>query len=136
MRNSLRAVGYRMEKRSYPRIEISHPVIYFPDVHPRPKIAKTLDLSMGGTKIESRYGLVKDEGLKITICTDSEVLKCRGKVVHVTGMEDGRMEAGIEFEELSKGDRIYLGQYLSYMMDRQARASTENGCGEFRVHEE
>ena len=125
-----------MERRSCPRIEISHPVIYLPDVHPRPKIAKTLDLSMGGTRIESRYGLVKDEGLKITICTDSEVLKCRGKVVHVRDMDDGRMEAGIEFEELSKGDRIYLGQYLSYVIDRQTRVPTENGWEGFCVHEE
>lgn len=109
-----------MERRNYPRVKVSHPVIYLPDVYPRPKIAKTVDMSMGGTKIETLYSLAENEGLEITICTDSEVIKCRGKVVHIMGPENGKMKAGIEFEELSKGDRIYLGQYLSYVMEQQA----------------
>jgi len=116
-----------MERRSYPRVEVSHPVIYHLDVYPRPRIAKTVDISMGGTKIESPYNLSQDEGVKVTICTDSEVIKCRGKVVYVTETEDGRVRAGIEFRELSKGDRIYLGQYLSYVMERQEANFVEEG---------
>ena len=108
-----------MERRSYPRVELSHPVIYYADIYSRPKIAKTVDISMGGTKIETLYSLAKDEGLQITICTDSQVIKCRGKVVYVTGPRNGKMKAGIEFEELSKGDRIYLGQYLSYVVEQR-----------------
>ena len=116
-----------MERRSSPRVEVSHPVIYLPDVYPRPRIAKTVDISMGGTKIESPHSLTKDEGLKITICTDSEVIKCRGKVVYVTVAGDGRVRAGIEFKELWKGDRIYLGQYLSYVLERQEINFVEEG---------
>lgn len=109
-----------MERRNDPRVEVSHPVIYFPDVYPRPKIAKTVDLSMGGTKIESQYSLTKDEGLALTICTDSEVVKCRGKVVYVIGSEADKLHAGIRFEELSKGDELYLRQYLSYIIGQRA----------------
>ena len=34
------------ERRSYPRVEVSHPVLYFTDIYPRPKAASTVDLSI------------------------------------------------------------------------------------------
>jgi len=125
-----------MERRNHPRVEVSHPVIYLPDVYPRPKIARTVDISMGGTKIESPHSLTQDEGLRVTICTDSEVIKCHGKVVYVTGVGDGRVLAGIEFEGLSRGDRIYLGQYLSYVMERQGQSPVEERSEGRRIHED
>jgi len=125
-----------MERRNHPRVEVSHPVIYLPDVYPRPRIAKTVDISMGGAKIESPYNLTQDEGLKVTICTDSEVIKCHGKVMYVTRSGEGKIFAGIEFEGLSKGDRIYLGQYLSYVMERQSRGPGEERFEERRIHDD
>jgi c-di-GMP-binding flagellar brake protein YcgR len=125
-----------MERRSCPRVGVTHPVIYHPDVYPRPRIAKTVDISMGGTKIESPYRLNQDEDVKVTICTDSEVIKCRGKVVYVAGTEDGRVQAGIQFRELSKGDRIYLGQYLSYVMERQEASFVTEGSPKPRISDD
>ena len=107
-----------VEKRSYPRIEAFHNVLYSMEIHPKPTIGLTVDLSMGGAKIESLQALRKNERLKISIGIESQVIRCRGKVVYVSGPENGKMKAGIRFEELSKGDEVYLRQYLSYVMQR------------------
>jgi len=112
-----------MERRTYPRVEVSHTVLYFIDFYPRPTIASTLDLSLGGTKIESLYSLNKDEGLGISIAIRFQVIKSRGKVVYVLEQEAGKIEAGIQFEEMPEHDRRYLRQYLFQVMEKQARGS-------------
>ena len=86
-----------IERRNRPRVKISHSILYSSDVYPRPKVASTLDLSLGGTKIESPYNLTRDEGLEITIAIHPQAIKCRGKVMHVLWPENGKIEAGIQF---------------------------------------
>ena len=102
-------------------MEVSHPVLYRTDVYPRPKVASTLDLSMGGTRIETPYRLIKGERLEISIAIDPQVIKCRGKVVHIQWSDGERLKAGIRFKELSSHDRLFLGQYISYVMEKQER---------------
>jgi len=109
-----------LEKRIHPRIEVSHTALYSEDIYPRLTIASILDLSMGGTKIETLYGLNKGEQLEITIGIQSGSIKCRGKVIHVSLPENGKVKAGIQFGELSERDRLFLRQYLSHLMDQQA----------------
>jgi hypothetical protein len=107
-----------LEKRIHPRIEVSSTVLYSKDIYPRLTIASILDLSMGGTKIETLYGLNKGEELEITIGIQSGSIKCRGKVVHVSLPQKGRVKAGIQFEELSPHDKLLLRQHLSYLIER------------------
>jgi len=109
-----------LEKRIHPRIEVSHAALYSKDIYPRQTIASILDLSMGGTKIETFYGMRRGDRLEITIGTRPEAIKCRGKVIHVSLPENGKVKAGIEFEELSAHDKLYLGQYLSYLMKQRS----------------
>ena len=108
-----------MERRNYPRWGVSHPVLYFTDIYPRPKAASTLDLSLGGARIETLYCLITGERLEITIAIRPQTIKCRGKTIYVSGPEGGRMKAGIIFEELSEHDRNYLRQYLSHVMEQR-----------------
>ncbi|NIQ40100.1 MAG: hypothetical protein GTN81_16175 [Proteobacteria bacterium] len=112
-----------MERRAYPRVEVSHTVLYFTDFYPRPTVASTLDLSLGGTKIQSLYGLSSAEGLRLSIAIQPQVLKTRGKVVHVSERESGRVEAGIQFEKMSENDHHILKQYLFQVMEQQALES-------------
>ena len=112
-----------MERRAYPRVEVSHAVLYFSDDYPRPKVASTLELSLGGTKIESPYSLTRDEGLEITIAIHPQAIKCRGKVMRVLWLENGKIEAGIQFEGLPEHDRLYLRQYLFHVMEQKAMES-------------
>ncbi len=108
-----------MERRNYPRVEVSHPVLCFTDIYPKPKGASTLNLSLGGTRIETSYGLITGQRLEITIAIRPQTIKCRGKTIYVSGPEDGRIKAGIIFEELSEHDKRYLRQYLSHVMEQE-----------------
>jgi len=118
-------IGAMREKRNYPRVKVSHPALYFTHVCPRPRVASTVDLSMGGTRIETPYSLFSGEDLEISIAIHPQVIKCTGRVVHiqqVTGKRPEawhRFEAGLQFEEMSTEDRLYLGEYLSDVMKQR-----------------
>jgi len=90
---------YKVEKRNFPRVEASHPVLNFSDTHPSPNVAWTLDLSLGGAGIESSNGLAAGDRFRMHIPIDPETIKCRGKAIYVLGPKNGSMEAGIKFEE-------------------------------------
>ncbi len=112
-----------MQKRSFHRIEAIHPILYYSNVYPRPKVASTLDLSLGGAKIETRYALAKNQGLEISIGIHPNVIKCQGTVVYVLQLEDGRLWAGIRFDQLTKQDKLLLGQYISYFTEEKTKPS-------------
>ena len=116
-----------MERRSHPRVKVSHPVLYISQIYPRPNVASTLDLSLGGTKIQSLYTLNRDEALEITIVIRRRVIKCRGRVVHAVELKRWKTEAGIKFEELPTHDESYLRQYLSQIMDDQTERIAQAG---------
>jgi len=109
-----------MERRAYPRIEVSHPVIYISDIYPSPKTASTIDLSLGGTKIETLHSLAKGERLQISIAVHPEVIKFRAKVVYVLWPDAERLQAGVRFDEISEHDKLYLRQYLFHVLEQQA----------------
>jgi len=109
-----------MERRRHPRVEVDHAVLFHSDIYRNPKVASTLDLSLGGTKIESLHSLNSQEGLEISIAIQPQVISCRGKVIYAVEREKGRIEAGIQFEGLSEPDRIYLKEYLFDLMEQRA----------------
>ena len=112
-----------MERRIHPRIEVACPVLYFPDIYPRPTVASTLNLSMGGARIETPYLLIEGERLEITIAIGSKAIKCRGHVVYTESPARDRLKAGVQFEEISKEDGLYLGEYISSIMGQRGRTS-------------
>jgi len=108
-----------VEKRSFPRVETSHPVLYFTDTHPSPKVAWTLDLSLEGAGIEFSNGLTPGDRFWMHIAIDHQTIKCRGKAIYVLETDTGSMKAGIKFEDLSKDEKLYLRQYISYIMEQR-----------------
>jgi hypothetical protein len=108
-----------MEKRVYPRVESFHVVRYRKGFYSGQKVASTVNLSLGGAKIRTPYGLEKGEGLEIAIGfpADSRAIECRGKVKYVLEQEDGRTIAGIQFERLLENDSLYLWQSLYYLKE-------------------
>jgi c-di-GMP-binding flagellar brake protein YcgR len=109
-----------VEKRQYPRVEVPQPVLYFTDIYPRPKMSTTVDLSVGGTRIETPYSPILGERLELSLAIQPHVIKSKGKVVHIRMLDNGKLEAGIQFDELSEHDRLYLRQYLFHVMEKQA----------------
>jgi hypothetical protein len=114
-----------IERRSHPRVKVSHPALFLSDMVPRPRVATTVDLSMGGTRIETPYNLIFGEGLQISIAIHPQTIKCKGRVVHISPVwgerqkTGARFEAGVQFEAMSKHDRLYLGQYISHVMEQR-----------------
>ncbi|NIM99518.1 MAG: hypothetical protein GTO24_16035 [candidate division Zixibacteria bacterium] len=107
------------ERRNHPRVKVSHFVLYFTDSYPRPKVSSTVDLSLGGVRIETPYGLISGERLEISIAIRPQVIKCKGQVVHVLWSGSERLKAGIRCEELSKQSGLYLGEYISSIIEQQ-----------------
>ena len=91
-----------IERRSHPRVDVAYLVLYIADRYPRPKVGSTIDLSLGGTRIETPYSLMEGERLEISIGIHPQVLRCRGKVVDTTQPDAERGNAGIRLEELSE----------------------------------
>jgi hypothetical protein len=109
-----------MERRNHGRVKVSHSALYFTNVYPRPTVATAVDLSLGGTRIESPHSLISGEGLEMYIAIHPQVIKCSGEVVHVSDLMDGRPKAGVRFDNLSKQDRLYLGEYISHITEHRA----------------
>ena len=112
-----------MERRIHPRVKVSHPVLYSQHFNSTLKAAQTLEISLGGTRIETPYSLTGGEGLEISIAIHPHVIRCRGAVVHTSWLDGERLKAGVRFENLSREDRLYLREYIFYVMDQRDSAS-------------
>ncbi len=111
-----------IERRVHPRMKASHPVIYSSDIYFRPRVGSTLDLSIGGTRIETPYGLIIGERVQISIAIPSQVIKCRSKVLHISRFDDESLEAGVRFEDMADHHRVCLLEYmLSIMGQREGK---------------
>ncbi len=110
----------RQERRRHPRIKVSHAVAYSSFKNPNSMLALTVDLSTGGARIETPFTLAIGELLELSIGIPPQVIKCRGKVMHITRVMGRRLKAGIRFSSLSERDRLYLTKYLSSVMKRPA----------------
>ena len=104
------------EKRSFPRVPASHPVLYVSEVYPRPRVGSTIEISLEGTRVETPYRLIEGERVTICIAIHSQVIRCRGQVI-LTEWHDGkRPVAEIRFEELSRQDQFALEEYLAHAL--------------------
>ena len=105
------------ERRMCQRIESSHPILYRKSLSPEATLGSTMNLSSGGIKIQSFYGLTKGEGLNMAIffSADSRVIGCKGRVKYILSSENGKTVAGIQFEELLARDKLNLLQILSHL---------------------
>ena len=109
-----------MERRVHPRVELAGTALYRKDIYPKLTLASILDLSVGGTKIETLFGMRRGDRLEITIGIGQQAIKCRGKVIYVLQPETGKTQAGIQLEELSEHDKHHLRQYLFSIMEEEA----------------
>jgi hypothetical protein len=113
-----------IERRSSPRVEVTYPVLYSTDIYSRPQVGSTLDLGLGGTRIETLYGLTLGDRLTISIAADPHIIRLRGQVVYTQPSHGGKLEAGVRFEDMPKGDGLYLHEYVNYLVERKDRTSS------------
>jgi hypothetical protein len=115
-----------MERRRHPRVKATCPLLHFSEIYPGPTAASTLDLSVGGTRMETFYNLIVGQRLGISFSIPSEVIQCKGEVIHILQSTDGKQQAGIRFDDLSKQDRLRVEDYILELQGGE-RGSTSIG---------
>jgi hypothetical protein len=105
-----------MEMRSYPRVEVFHPVYYQNDSSPSAQVASTHDLSVGGAAIESVGTIALGETFNISLVIPPQIIRCKAKVVHALRLIGEKVRAGVQFEDISKEDILYLEGYIDLVM--------------------
>ena len=114
--------NHMIERRINPRVYESHPVFYARNSYANRGEASTLDLSMGGLRMEAPNHMKRDERLEVSVAIPPQTIKCRGKVIHVLKLRDQKAKVGVQFENLSPQDRLNLAKYISYAMEKQCKA--------------
>lgn len=112
------------ERRSNPRVDVSHPVLYLTNICPSPRLARTIDLSMGGAGIETPHCLVDGQALELSIAIHPRVIYCSGQVVYIL-LGDGKPMAGIRFKNMSQRDRRHLEEHISLLMEPQRNVGND-----------
>jgi c-di-GMP-binding flagellar brake protein YcgR len=111
------------ERRRHPRFNASYAALFFTDTYTKPKVATLFDLGLGGIRIQTPYSLCSGESLEISFAIHPQIIRCRGRVVHVLWRSIEDVMAGIRFEVLSEQDRLYLEKHI-YSLER--KPVTEN----------
>jgi hypothetical protein len=104
------------ERRKAPRFNVHHPVRF--KRKDRRKDCRSIDISLGGIKIETDGHVLPDDVLELTLLVRESMIKAKGKVVYVEELPDGNFHAGIVFEEMSDEGRDALTGYFSEIMSR------------------
>jgi len=111
-----------IERRSNSRVYESHPALFVTDTYPSQREALTLDVSLGGLRIETPYDLKAGERLEVSINIPPQLIKCKGKVIHVLKLREQKAKVGVRFENLSNPHRLYLAKYISYVIEKRSEA--------------
>ncbi len=100
----------RKERRKSPRFVFTKSVLY--NQANRLASAKTADIGSGGIRIISDLPLRKGDAFDFLVILEGMGLKFKGTVIHTTCVEDGRIVAGISFNEDSSLSISLLDDYL------------------------
>ena len=79
----------------------------------RTRTSNTVDLSLGGTRIESVFPMRVGEVLQVSIVIGGNTISPLGRVVHGKERLQLRYDSGFNFETLRQDDRDYLFEYLA-----------------------
>jgi diguanylate cyclase (GGDEF)-like protein len=108
------------EKRKSERHFISTLVLYQENAHF--KVAKTLNLSLGGFKMLSEERLPPAKTMQFFLILEDKAAPFRGAVVysHRPGEESTHYHTGVRFQELAAAEKRALETYLSQAVRRPA----------------
>jgi len=103
-------VEIRKDRRKSPRFAIAKSVLY--NQANRLASAKTTDIGPGGLRILSELPLRQGDTFEFLVILEGMGLKFKGTVVHTTSVADGRIVAGISFDQGSTLSISLLDDYL------------------------
>ena len=92
----------REERRRYPRYDAVPEITYSYGFYNEPIEAKTLELSLGGARIQTDLPLLTGETLEVNIAVEDEEIDVMGKVVHTHRISETSFVVGLGFENISE----------------------------------
>jgi c-di-GMP-binding flagellar brake protein YcgR len=104
--------GESQERRQWPRFSSEHLIAYTHlDGKCRPKemgMAKTLDLSEGGVKIQTHRQIPCNTSLHMFLAVEEILIEATGLVVHLRELTEGRYELGASFIDIEERGKRFL----------------------------
>jgi hypothetical protein len=122
--------SYPRERRRHKRFELSLTLAYQWGM--MKGTLRTVDLSLGGVKIQTTIPIPVDERLDLTILMRNEAVKPGGRVVRSDHSSNGKYDVGISFETISpeclkRLDRFLFGIPLEGRQERVLDKSSVKG---------
>ena len=97
------------EKRKFPRFALTKLVICFR--YGRQMTMRTLNISLGGLKLEANYDLGVGESMDLAILTNGTRIHCKGMVLAIEEFRD-KVHARLRFAQTSDWEYGKLSDYL------------------------
>jgi hypothetical protein len=112
------------ERRRYPRFELPLALAY--ECGATKSTLRTVDVSLGGTRIQKDRPLPVDERLNLIILLENEAIKPLGKVVRSMQSSNRIYDVGISFESTSNQWLSRLKRFLDGMAQKRGAADPGN----------
>jgi hypothetical protein len=78
-------------------------------------MGKTIDISIGGIFIETRYPIVSKDILLTVIGINHKLIDIEGKIVHQRAEDSGMFQTGIQFLENIEKTRFFIMGLIQYL---------------------
>ena len=111
---------FSIERRRYPRFELPLALAYTCGV--TKDTLRTVDVSLGGTRIQTDGAIPVDERLNLIILLENEAIKPLGKVVRSRQSSNGKYDVGISFEAMSHQCLKRIERFLDVMAQKRGAA--------------
>jgi hypothetical protein len=117
------------ERRRHARFELSQALAY--QWGAKKGTLRTVDLSLGGVKIQTHSPIPVDERLDLILLLEHEAINPVVKVVWSKPSSDGKYDVGVFFEIISRRCLKRLERFLKEVALREKLAKLEKHLGQF-----
>jgi hypothetical protein len=124
----VRRMSGNMEKRRYPRFELSQALAYRCGTTKGTLL--TGDLSLGGVKIQTDSPIPADEQVDIILLVDFETVRLVGKIAWAKPLPYRKFDIGISFETISHQSFERLDRFLKGTTVQEKPAEREEDAGQ------
>ncbi|NOZ24343.1 MAG: PilZ domain-containing protein [Planctomycetes bacterium] len=86
-------------------------------------MGRTLDISEGGILLEAQQHFPLLSQIDFGVALGDEIIDAKGKVIHLSQKEDGKIHMGIQFVEMSEPDKEKLREYCRKKQDGEEKSN-------------
>ncbi len=113
----------RQERRRYPRYDPVPEITYSYGFYNEPITAKTLELSLGGARIQTDLPLLVGENLEVNISVEDEEIDVLARVVYTQRDPDKSFIVGLSFEGISEIKKRVLHHFFRDYVENYGSSS-------------